>query len=138
MEQTVIPRVHHVTLTVVNIEESLKWYQGLFGPANLVNRDGASWKRTRADWPSGLILGFTEHNDAAVGDHFSHSRVGLDHLGLGCASEAEVRQWKSKLEALGSSHGPIEEVAYGWAVTAHDPNGIAIEFFAPKTHYLTS
>ena len=110
MEQTVIPRIHHVTLTVVNIEESLRWYQELFGPANLVNRDGASWKRTRADWPSGLILGFTEHNDAAVGDHFSHSRVGLDHLGLGCASEAEVRQWKSKLEALGSSHGPVERL----------------------------
>lgn len=133
-----VPRVHHVTLTVANIEESLTWYQKLFGTANLVNRDGATWRRTRADWPSGLIVGFTEHQQATPGDSFNHARVGLDHIGLGCASEEEVREWKAKLESLDFIHGPLEEVAYGWAVTARDPSGIAIEFFAPKSTYLTS
>ena len=138
-----IPRVHHVTLTVVSIEESLIWYQELFGPANLVNRDGATWKRIRADWPSGLILGFTEHQKSSLGKapeaaRFDHARVGLDHIGLGCAREEEVRQWKAKLESLGFIHGSLEEAAYGWAVTARDPSGIAIEFFAPKSTYLTS
>ncbi len=133
MEATVVPRVHHLTLTVVSIEESLKWYQGLFGEAILLNRDGATWKRMRAQWPSGLILGFTEHNNTARGEKFNHERVGLDHIGLGCADKEEVLAWKSKLEELGYVHGPFEEPAYGWAVTARDPSGIAVEFFAVKS-----
>lgn len=131
-EADVVPRIHHLTLTVNSIEASLKWYQGLFGDAILVNRDGASWKRIRAQWPSGLILGFTEHQQSEPDEKFSHLRIGLDHIGLGCAVKEEVLAWKTKLESLGYVHGPFEEPAYGWAVTARDPSGIAVEFFAIK------
>ncbi len=49
---------------------------------------------------------------------------------VACSREKEVGEWAAKLNALGYTHGPIEDVQY--AVTAHIPDGIAIEFFFPK------
>ncbi len=121
------PLIHHVTLTVTDTARSAQWYQRLLGPATVVERQGPTWERVRMQWTSGLVIGVTRHDTTA--GSFDCTRVGLDHLGLGCASEAEVRAWAARLEELGLEHGPLEEVSYGWAVTARDPDGIAIEFF---------
>lgn len=124
--------VHHITLSVTNADESAKWYQQLLGPATVIERHGQGWRRVRMNWSSGLVIGVTEHEGTDVHERFDHRRVGLDHIGLTCDGESEVRDWKSKLEELGFEHGPLEDVAYGWAVTARDPDGIAVEFFAAK------
>lgn len=83
-------------------------------------------------WPNGLVIGVTSHATSQPGDRFDHTRVGLDHLGLECASEAEVRAWVLRLDELKVEHGPLEDVPYAWAVTARDPDDIPIEFFCPK------
>lgn len=124
--------IHHITLTVTDAAKSARWYQDLLGEATIIERAGEGWKRTRMNWPNGLVIGVTEHDATPSGDTFSHARVGLDHIGLGCSDETEVREWHSKLESLGFEHGPLEDVAYGWAVTARDPDNIAIEFFCAK------
>ena len=124
--------IHHITLTVNNVEATAIWYQSLLGEATVVHREGPNWKRIRLNWPSGLVLGFTEHDAAPEGEKFSHLRVGLDHIGLACESEHEVRAWAVRLDELGFEHGPVEDVAYAWAVTARDPNNIPIEFFCAK------
>ena len=124
------PTVHHVTLTVTDVDRSARWYQALLGPAAAIPRQGPTWERIRMQWASGLVIGVTRHE--ATGDAtFDCTVPGLDHLGLGCASADEVRAWADRLTDLGIEHGPLEEVAYGWAVTARDPDGIAIEFFCP-------
>jgi catechol 2,3-dioxygenase-like lactoylglutathione lyase family enzyme len=122
------PLVHHITLTVTDTALSAEWYQRLLGPATTVLRQGPTWERIRMQWPSGLVIGVTRHesNDGAP---FDCARVGLDHVGLACESADEVRHWFARLEDQGIDHGPFEEVSYGWAVTARDPDGIAIEFF---------
>lgn len=124
------PLIHHVTLTVTDVARSAEWYQRLLGPAASVERQGPSWERLRMQWPSGLVIGVTRHDTTGDGA-FDCTAVGLDHLGLGCSSADEVRAWKDRLEELDMDHGLLEEVAYGWAVTARDPDGIAIEFFCP-------
>lgn len=30
--------VHHITLTVTDVKESVEWFQNVFGPADLVER----------------------------------------------------------------------------------------------------
>lgn len=125
------PLVHHVTLTVADIERSADWYQALLGPATTVERAGSTWRRIRMRWPSGLVIGVTAH-DSTRPERFDETRVGIDHLSLGCADEAEVRGWHDRLEELGFEHGQLEDVEYGWAVTARDPDGIAIEFFCAR------
>ena len=124
--------VHHVTLTVLDAERSAEWYQRVLGPADAVTRAGDGWHRVRMAWPDGLVIGVTAHEATAGGDAFDARRVGLDHIGLACSSEAEVRAWADRLDELGVDRGPVETVPYGWAVTARDPDGIAIEFFCAK------
>ena len=124
--------VHHVTLTVLDADRSAEWYQALLGPAEAITRAGDGWHRIRMAWPDGLVIGVTAHEATAAGDAFDARRVGLDHIGLACASEEEVRAWADRLDALGVDRGPVETVPYGWAVTARDPDGIAIEFFCAK------
>jgi len=124
--------VHHVTLTVLDAERSAEWYQRVLGPAEAITRAGDGWHRIRMAWPDGLVIGVTAHEATAPEDAFDARRVGLDHIGLACASEEVVRAWADRLDALGVDRGPVETVPYGWAVTARDPDGIAIEFFCAK------
>ena len=124
--------VHHITLTVNDVEKSANWYKSLFGEAKEIHREGPGWKRIRMSWPDGLVIGVTQHDDALPEQKFSHLVVGLDHVGLACESEDEIRAWARKLDDLGFERGPFENVVYGWAVTARDPDSIPIEFFCPK------
>ncbi len=126
------PLIHHLTLTVTDVERSAAWYQSLLGPAVTVRREGPGWVRVRMQWSGGLVIGVTAHDRSAAGDVFAHERVGLDHVGLGCRDEDEVRRWAQRLDSIGAPRGPVEDVPYGWAVTGRDPDTIPVEFFAPK------
>jgi glyoxylase I family protein len=125
--------VHHITLSVTDAETSAAWYQLLLGPAQVVRREGAGWTRVRLQWPTGVVIGVTQHSATHRDDRFDPARVGLDHIGLGCPSEADVRAWADRMAAAGIEHGPVEDVPYGWAVTARDPDDIAVEFFCGRT-----
>jgi len=124
--------VHHVTLSVTDVEVSSAWYLALFGAAEVVRREGPGWSRIRMAWPGGLFIGVTRHESTSAAERFDHARVGLDHLGIGCSSESDVRAWAARLDELGFERGPVEDVPYAWTVTARDPDGIPVEFFCPK------
>jgi glyoxylase I family protein len=125
--------IHHLTLTVRDAEASAAWYQRLLGPAEAIRRVGDGWTRVRLQWPNGLVIGVTRHDDTGAGDRFDHARVGLDHVGLGCATADEVRGWAQHMDREGITHGPVETAPYGWAVTARDPDGIPVEFFCSRS-----
>jgi catechol 2,3-dioxygenase-like lactoylglutathione lyase family enzyme len=126
------PTIHHLTLTVTDVDRSASWYQALLGPAASIRRTGPGWQRVRMQWPGGLVIGVTSHDGTRAGDGFAHERVGLDHVGLGCRDQAEVRRWARRLDHIGAIRGSVEDVPYGWAVTGRDPDSIPVEFFAPK------
>jgi catechol 2,3-dioxygenase-like lactoylglutathione lyase family enzyme len=125
--------VHHITLSVSDVPTSVAWYQSLFGPADVVTREGEGWQRTRLTWPDhgDLRIALMAHDGAPAGG-FSHLNRGLDHLGFDCASANDVTAWAERIDELGFSRGPLEDVQYGWVVTARDPDGIPIEFFCGK------
>lgn len=124
--------VHHLTLSVRDPEASALWYQRLLGPAEVFRRVGEGWTRVRMQWPNALVIGLTRHDATGAADRFDHARVGLDHVGLGCTSEADVREWAEFMDREGIAHGPVEEAPYGWAVTTRDPDGIPVEFFCGR------
>ncbi|HEY3293200.1 MAG TPA: VOC family protein [Candidatus Nanopelagicaceae bacterium] len=124
--------IHHLTLTVNDVEKSAAWYKALLGEATEIRREGPGWRRLRMDWPNGLIIGVVQFEDAPRAQKFSHLNVGLDHIGLACESEDEIHGWIKKLDELGFEHGPFENAVYGWVVTARDPDNIPIEFFCAK------
>jgi catechol-2,3-dioxygenase len=79
----------------------------------------------------GKLLGQQQHQTAAPPEEFSEYRVGLDHLAFGCADRAELEKWVQRLDELGIKHGGIKDARYGSGVSFRDPDGIALEFFAP-------
>ena len=69
-------------------------------------------------------------HDAADGG-FDEHRPGLDHLSFGCADRAELETWAARLDELGIAHGGIVDAHYGSGLSFRDPDGIALELFAP-------
>ncbi len=103
-----MPFVHHVTLTVAEVQRSAEFYQRLFGPADVAHREGPGWTRQRLLWPNGLMLGVTQFDDED--DGFDPARVGLDHVGFGVGSADAVYGWVERMDDLGIEHGPVEDV----------------------------
>jgi len=126
--------VHHITLTVRDVNANTQWFQNVFGPADLVERVCDDFSRTRMTWPNldDLRIAVMSHKDADATTVFSHLQPGLDHLGFECATPEDVSEWAAKLDALGYVRGPVEDVLYAVYVTARTPDGIPIEFFFPK------
>jgi catechol-2,3-dioxygenase len=79
----------------------------------------------------GTLLGIHQHDRRAPDEEFSELRVGLDHIGFGCANRAELENWVTRLGELGIEHGGIVDAPYGSGLSFRDPDGVALEFFAP-------
>jgi catechol-2,3-dioxygenase len=79
------------------------------------------------------LLGLHQHAKPAPDERFSEFRVGLDHVAFGCADRAELQSWAQRLDELGVEHSEIKDRAYGSGMSFRDPDGIALEFFAPPS-----
>ncbi|HWL36611.1 MAG TPA: VOC family protein [Frankiaceae bacterium] len=64
---------------------------------------------------------------------FDERRQDLDHLSFARANRGELEKWASRLDELGVTHGGIVDEGYGSGVSFRDPDGIALEFFAPPS-----
>jgi glyoxylase I family protein len=131
-DKPAVDALHHITLSVTDLAASALWYQRLLGDAMTADRQGPGWTRLRMEWPTGIIIVLTRHESTAPHDAFDHTRVGLDHVALSCPDEAAVRNWAALMDAEGIEHGPVEDVAYGWVLTARDPDCIPLEFFCRR------
>jgi catechol 2,3-dioxygenase-like lactoylglutathione lyase family enzyme len=126
--------VHHITLSVSDIASSVEWFQNVLGSADIVEREFEDFSRTRMTWPEldDLRIAVMTHKAMDRSSTFSHLQPGLDHLGFECKTPEEVNEWASKLDDLGYTRGPVEDVPYAVYVTARTPDNIPIEFFFPK------
>ena len=66
-------------------------------------------------------------------ERFTEFRAGLDHVGFGCADRSALERWVERLDTLGIEHGGIVDESYGSGLSFRDPDGIALEFFAPPS-----
>jgi glyoxylase I family protein len=126
------PALAHVALTVRDLSASVPWYEALLGADPVLDEDtDPDMHHTVYLMANQTLLGLHQHGTAAPADSFSEYRVGLDHVGFGCADRAELEQWAARLDELGIEHGGIKDATYGSGVSFRDPDGIALEFFAP-------
>ncbi len=79
----------------------------------------------------GTLLGLHGHQSSDPMDSFAEDRIGLDHIGFGCANRDELETWQARLDELGIPHGGIVDAHYGSGLSFRDPDNIALEFFAP-------
>jgi catechol-2,3-dioxygenase len=126
------PPLTHVALTVRDLSVSVPWYEALLGAAPVLDEDtDPGFHHTVYLLGGGTLLGLHEHEQTAGPGPFSEFSVGLDHVAFGCADRRELERWAGRLDELGIHHEGIQDAHYGSAVSFRDPDGIALEFFAP-------
>ena len=103
-------RLHHVALTVTDIEASTAWYSDLFGFVELVRDDHAGGGGGRAvvlgppDWSMFVVM--NEHPTNA-GESFDPVRTGLDHVGFTVEDRAALDEWVARFEEKGVTYSPV-------------------------------
>ena len=126
------PPLTHVALTVRDLTVSVPWYEDLFDADPVIDEDTEpDMHHTVFALGNGTLVGLHQHKRPAPPETFSEYRVGLDHVAFGCADRSELEKWVRRLDELGIDHGDIKDAAYGSGVALRDPDGIALEFFAP-------
>lgn len=126
------PALNHVAVTVRDIEISGPWYRNLLGADPILDeRTDAGFRHQVWMLDGGTVFGIHQHDRAAPDEKFNELRVGLDHVGFGCANRAELDNWVRRLGELGIEHGGIVQAPYGSGLSFRDPDGIALEVFAP-------
>src|SRR5688572_23286407 len=126
------PALTHVALTVKDLSVSVPWYEALLEAKPVLDEDtDPDFHHTVYLIGNATLLGLHQHKKPAPQEKFSEHRVGLDHVGFGCANRGELEKWAHRLDELGIEHGGIKDATYGSGVSFRDPDGIALEFFAP-------
>jgi catechol-2,3-dioxygenase len=127
------PALNHVAVTVRDVEVSGPWYRRLLGDPAVDEHTDAGFRHLVWLLDGRTLFGIHQHDRAAPDENFSEFRVGLDHVGFGCADRAELETWVTRLNELGIEHGGIVDASYGSGLSFRDPDGIALEFFAPPS-----
>jgi len=132
--------VHHVAVTVTDLEVSRQWYRRLLGAEPVLDEDVPVLPEHHQGFhhvvfalAGGFVLALHAHTATGGNHSFDELRPGLDHLGFGCADRSELEKWKHRLDELGIAHGGIAEDANGFGLSFRDPDNIALEFWAPRT-----
>ena len=125
MEQ--FPTLTHVAVTVTDLDRSVAWYSRLFGtdPVIVTRAPTFAW----AAWPE---FGLHQHDEPLDDVTFSERRPGLDHVAFKCADHDVLEAWRQRLDELGLEHSDVLHEFYGSGLALRDPDGIALEFFAPR------
>ncbi|MEO6571649.1 MAG: VOC family protein [Ilumatobacteraceae bacterium] len=135
---TALTGLHHVRLTVTDIERSKAFYSQLLGIDPAIDFTAETLVSGVRDDPHRFFGGCTfAFNDNLLGlrpvgepgDRFDSTRVGLDHLSLGVSSMDDLRHAAECLDALGIENGGVVELpALGIAVVSfQDPDDINLE-----------
>jgi glyoxylase I family protein len=126
------PSLAHVAVTVSDLKQSTAWYAELFGSQPVLDEDEQSgdFHHTVFALGGGHLFGLHTHREP-ISETFDERRPGLDHVSFACQDRAELAGWTSRLTELGIAHDGIKDAGYGSGVSFRDPDGIALEFFAP-------
>jgi catechol 2,3-dioxygenase-like lactoylglutathione lyase family enzyme len=133
--------IHHLRLTVTDLERSRRFYTGLLGFDVAVESPPPSDPAAEETFKilfggivmirGNLLLGLRPM--APSGDHFDPDRVGLDHLSFGVASRGDLEQAMRLFDENGVAHGEITTLP-SFAIDVlpfEDPDGVQLELTAP-------
>ena len=133
--------IHHLRVTVTDVQRSREFYTGLLGFQVAVESppddDPAADEVFKLLFGGvvmirgNLLMGLRPM--APAGDRFDPDRVGLDHLSFGVPGREDLEQAAKLFDERGVSHGEITRLAsFGIDVLSfEDPDGIQLELTAP-------
>lgn len=124
--------IHHVGLTVSDIEASEVWYARVLGLGRAFvepHYQGTGYAIVLHREDSPLFIGLDRHN-ANLGERFDECRTGMDHVSFHVAERAPLEAWVRHFDVLGVRHSGITEHAepFPYAVLVfRDPDNIQLE-----------
>jgi glyoxylase I family protein len=127
----------HVRLTVTDIDRSRAFYDEVFGLPVVfeVPADADDATREQLSFLYGGViyaLGDSLLGLRPVGvDRFDEDRTGLDHLSFAVDSRADLDAAATLLDERGVAHGGVRDIGRALLPEFRDPDGIALELFAP-------
>jgi glyoxylase I family protein len=139
--QIAVDGVHHLRLTVTDVQRSREFYTSLLGFQ--VAAESPPPGDPAADEVFSILFGgivmirgnliMGLRPVAPAGDRFDPDRVGLDHLSFGVASREELEQAARLFDERGVTHGEITRLpSFGIDVLPFtDPDGVQLELTAP-------
>ena len=133
--------IHHLRLTVTDLQRSREFYTSLLGFQVAVESPPPGDPGADEVFKilfggvvmirGNLLMGLRPM--ASAGDRFDPDRVGLDHLSFGVASREDLEQAVRLLDERGVTHGVITRLA-GFGIDVlpfEDPDGVQLELTAP-------
>jgi glyoxylase I family protein len=133
--------IHHLRLTVTDLQRSREFYTGLLGFQVAVESPPPDDPAAEAVFGilfggivmirGNLLMGLRPM--APEADRFDPDRVGLDHLSFGVAAREDLEDAVQLFDEHGVTHGAITRLAsFGIDVLPfEDPDGIQLELTAP-------
>jgi glyoxylase I family protein len=130
--------IHHLGLTVRDVEASARWYSTVLGFARVgeyISPDHSRRKIFLGHSRLDVRIGLCEH--ARSGDDtFDETRPGLDHLAFAVGGIDELRKYEELLQSLGVVYTPAtpaNTLEGARVLVFRDPDNIQLELIAPPS-----
>ena len=135
------PILHHLALTVTDLDASVGWYEAVFDVHFVMDvpHPGGVGK-ILADSDRKLMIALHRH-DTNGGGTADETSTGLDHAGFFLPSRRDLEAWQEHLDANGvlrsdtadkpRTQSPIVDAPYGSVLVFRDPDNIQLELFSP-------
>lgn len=127
--------VHHLALTVTDVERSVPWYARVLDLEESHRREDPETgvhKVVLKSAGDGFSVVLVQHPDT---DRrcFDERRTGLDHVAFSVTSKAELCEWEERLSEYGVSYRPPRESRTfegSSVIVFRDPDGIQLEIWS--------
>jgi len=124
--------LHHVSLTVSDIERSEAWYSGVLGFERLMvePHHGGTGYAVVLHRPGTPIFIGLEHHTTGARASFDERNTGLDHVAIGVVDRAELDRWVEHLDAAGVAHSGVNHIEQPFpfaTLIIRDPDNIQLE-----------
>ena len=139
------PYVHHVALTVIDLDASVRWYEEVFAVKHVLDAPHEGGTARILSDPEMTLMFALHRHDAAQGEPFAETRTGLDHVGFMVPTRDDLQRWQEHLERHGVvradqadkplTQSPISDQPYGSVLVFRDPDNIQLELFAPPAEH---
>jgi glyoxylase I family protein len=144
MSTTAPARLHHLALTVTDVDTSVRWYEAVFGVRFQVDVPHAGGVGRLLSDDTRQLMIVLHHHDTNNGTPFGETTTGLDHASFIVPSREDLEAWQDHLDANGVvradsadkplSQSPIADEPYGSVLVFRDPDNIQLELFSPPSH----